>query len=101
MSLRRCLAQYENSGPLVLSFDCEAGPAEVLKGSGGRLAEALDVEGLAESMLGFIRNPDARREVQALSLCKAAGRRPRVVMGMWQGVLVCIAKPVNTSELIK
>ena len=85
----------------VVSFDCETGPSEVLEGTGGRLAAALDVEGLAENLLHFINGPGERSDVQALSLRKAAHYQPEVVMDRWQGVLVDMAKPVNTSELVE
>lgn len=82
----------------VVSFDCETGPAEVLEGTGGRLAEASDVEDLAKNLLHFIKNPDALSEVQALSMCKAAGYQPGEVMNLWQDVLVGVGKPVIVDE---
>lgn len=71
----------------VVSFDCETGPSEVLEGTGGRLTAALDVEGLAENLLYFIKNPGERSEVQAKSLRKAEGYQPEPIMQKWESVI--------------
>jgi glycosyltransferase involved in cell wall biosynthesis len=71
----------------VVSFDCETGPAEILEGTGGRLVAAFDVRGLAENILHFIRSPDERKQVQALSLRKAECYQPGVVMEKWESVI--------------
>ena len=95
------LVEALSFGLPVVSFDCETGPSEVLEGTGGRLAAALDVEDLAENLLYFIRNPEEWGEVQALSLRKALDYQPEAVMDIWQAELVRFPKPINTSELVK
>lgn len=65
------LLEVLSFGLPVVSFDCETGSSEVLEGTGGRLVEAFDAEGLAENLLYFISHPGERSEVQALSLRKA------------------------------
>lgn len=81
------LVEALSFGLPVVSFDCEAGPAEVLEGSGGRMVAPLDVDGLAENLLLFIHNPGERSEVQALSLRKAALYQPLVIMKKWESAI--------------
>ena len=71
----------------VVSFDCETGPSEVLEGTGGRLATALDVDSLANNILKFINSSEDRRKAQYLSLSKAVNYQPEVVMKRWGYVL--------------
>ncbi|QBM16372.1 hypothetical protein MARI_04520 [Marinobacter sp. JH2] len=83
----------------VVSFDCETGPSEVLEGTGGRLAAALDVEGLAENLLYFIRNPEEWGEVQGLALGKAAGYQPELIMERWREVIELFDDPSTMREV--
>ena len=81
------LVEAMSFGIPAVSFDCDAGPAEVLEGTGSRLVGPEDVEGLGDAMVALIENPDVRRHVSTLSRIKAERYQPNFVLERWLKIL--------------
>ena len=81
------LVEAMSFGIPAVSFDCDAGPAEVLEGTGSRLVGPEDVEGLGDAMVALIENPDVRRHVSTLSRIKAERYQPDFVLERWLKIL--------------
>lgn len=77
------LIEAMSFGLPVVSFDCDAGPAEVLEKSGGKLVAKEDVGGLAKALLRLIKSPEERQEISALSQKKAKLYQPDIILEKW------------------
>lgn len=71
----------------VVSFDCETGPSEVLEGTGGRLAEALNVNDLAINLLYFIKRPDMLSLASECSSRKANVYQSEIIIKDWVSIV--------------
>lgn len=67
------LVEAQAAGVPVLAVDCPFGPALILKrGQAGRLVQGRDPQTLAQAILAFATDPDARRAAQSAGLGQAA-----------------------------
>ena len=72
----------------VISCDCEAGPAEIIRdGVDGRLVAAEDVTGLAEVMDELMQNGDARERLGAAARDAMKRFGVRRFLRQWEAVL--------------
>lgn len=77
------LVEAISFGIPVVSFDCEVGPAEILKGTGALLVEAGDVDGLGQSVLDLIVDPMQREHISGLSKSRAEEFQSKYVIEKW------------------
>jgi glycosyltransferase involved in cell wall biosynthesis len=74
-------------GVPIVSFDCEAGPAEILAGTGAALVPPEDVYALAENLLRFIRDPALRSAVSQAEKLRAEDFQLETVIDQWVKLL--------------
>lgn len=74
-------------GVPIISFDCEAGPAEILAGTGAALVPPEDVDALADHLLRFMRDPALRSAVSQAEKLRAEEFQLETVIDQWVELL--------------
>ncbi len=82
------LTEAASFGVPIVSFDCDAGPSEILRGTGSILVPVGDVAALCEALLALIRNPTERYRISELLRKRAEEFQPEKLMEKWQALLV-------------
>lgn len=67
----------------IVSFDCDAGPAEVLEDTGSILVPVNDVSNLALSLIELMNNEDQRKNISVKSKEKAEVYQPKNIISQW------------------
>lgn len=89
-----CLSSRFEGFPMVLletlafglpavSFDCDTGPAEVLRDTGAILVPANDVNNLAISLIELMNNEEQRKMISDKSKEKARVYQPENIISQW------------------
>lgn len=67
----------------IVSFDCEAGPAEILDGTGSILVKPCDTDLLADGLNELIADIDLRESISIASKDKAKQYQSDQILGSW------------------
>lgn len=70
-------------GVPVVSFDCETGPAEILKDTGSILVEQNDTKQLADSLIELMNNEQRRKDICLKSKNKAESYQLENIINQW------------------
>lgn len=70
-----------------VSFDCDAGPAEVLEDTGSILVAKNDVDKLASSLIEIMNDDGKRKTISARSKVKAETYQPEKIVRQWVDLL--------------
>lgn len=70
-----------------VSFDCDAGPEELLAGTGAILVPPNNIEELNKALLGLMHDPVERKRIGVLSKIKAEQYQPKAIMPRWLEIL--------------
>ena len=71
----------------IVSFDCEAGPAEVLEDTGSILVAKNDIDKLALSLIELMSNDEQRKTIGLRSKEKAKTYQPEKIINQWVELL--------------
>lgn len=71
----------------IVSFDCEAGPAEILHGTGSILVKPYDTDLLADGLNKLIADIDLRESISIASKEKAKQYQSDEILGSWVTLL--------------
>lgn len=74
-------------GVPVVSFNCDTGPAEILKGTGSILVPREDTKQLTHSLIQLIKDKGLRKEISSKSLQKSLEYQPEKIIKEWQKIL--------------
>lgn len=67
----------------VVSFDCEVGPAEILKDTGSTLVPQNDINKLASSLIELMKDDEQRKAISTSSKEKAETYQPKNIINQW------------------
>lgn len=81
------LVEALSFGVPIVSFDCEVGPAVILKGTGSRLVPPEDVYALSKALLELIGDPGERQKISILSKQRAVFYQPETIIAQWLKIL--------------
>ncbi len=82
------IVEAMSKGLPVVSFDCPRGPAEIVgDGVDGVLVPPEDVDALARTLVGLMRDPERRRRYADAALAAAAAYEADVVGRRWDALL--------------
>lgn len=70
-------------GVPIVSFDCEAGPSEILAGTGAALVPAENIDALANNLLRLIRGPSLRVVISQAEKLRAKEYQLDKIMNHW------------------
>jgi glycosyltransferase involved in cell wall biosynthesis len=84
-------------GVPIVSFDCEAGPAEILTGTGAALVPPENIEELANNILRFIRDPFLRAAISKKEKIRAEEFQIDKIINHWVALLERSNKISNTN----
>lgn len=71
----------------VVSFNCDTGPAEVLKDTGSILVAQNDINQLATSLVSMINNEEKRKKISLKSKEKAEMYQPQNIISQWVSLI--------------
>lgn len=71
----------------VVSFDCDAGPAEILDGTGSILVPEKDTNELALSLIELMKDDEQRKTISLRSKEKAKIYQPEKITSQWIDIL--------------
>jgi len=74
-------------GVPIVSFDCEAGPSEILAGTGAALVPPENIEELANNILRFIRDPFLRAAISKKEKIRAEEFQIDKIINHWVALL--------------
>lgn len=81
------LIEAMSFGLPIVSFDCEAGPAEVLENTGSILVPEKDINKLALSLIELMNNDKQRKIISLKNKEKAKIYQPEKVINQWVDLL--------------
>lgn len=82
------LLEAMSAGVPVVAFDCETGPAEIVRdGENGLLVPPEEPEALAVALLELMRAPERRQAMSAAARVRAAAFQEEPVMALWMELL--------------
>lgn len=71
----------------IVSFDCEVGPAEILKDTDSTLVPQNDVRQLAYSLIKMMSNDEQRKSISLKSKEKAETYQPENIISQWVNLI--------------
>ncbi|PKH80795.1 glycosyltransferase family 4 protein [Psychrobacter sp. 4Bb] len=71
----------------IISFDCESGPAEVLKGTNSILVPPNDISQLSASLIELMSNDEHRKTISLKNKKKAEEYQPEKIINQWVDLL--------------
>ncbi|ALF59151.1 glycosyltransferase family 4 protein [Psychrobacter urativorans] len=71
----------------IVSFDCEAGPAEILENTGSILVAQNDIKHLASSLIKLMKDDEQRKSISLRSKEKAKIYQPENIISQWIDLL--------------
>lgn len=71
----------------IVSFDCQAGPSEILEGTGSILVPKENIEQLSHSLIELMANERLRKEISIKNIKRSESYQPSSIIKKWERII--------------